>query len=214
MDYNSKKVSKIINLYLMLAYNDVSYIRIETGKFLKNYLLPELGDEDYEDSDVSDTTRELSRDCQSIADEAASPKGNKKRFDIIFKEISSTADDVSNYNDKPLVSELVCIWYIFSCGQNDYQGKVIDLLRKKWKIKDDILAEMADTCATLAELKENSQKIVGYMPKKSFFLPIRNLFRKNKVPDKKQLFEDEYRNDEKVLLQSIKELFATEAVRD
>ena len=210
MDYNTEIIAKVINLYLILTYNDVSNIRKEAGKFLKKYLLPELGNEDYKASDISDLTQELSNDCQSIADEVAGTKEDKKRFNFIYKEISSTAENVSNYNDKPLVSELVCLWYIFSSGQNDYQEKIINMLKKKWNIKDDILAEMADTHATLTELKENSQKAINYAPPKRFSFSLGNLFRKNKMPDKNQLFEDEYKNDEKILLQSIKELFATE----
>ncbi|MDR0442151.1 MAG: hypothetical protein LBH44_01930 [Treponema sp.] len=230
MDYNTEKIAKVVNLYLMLMYNDVSYIRNEVGKFLKNELLPILNykveeDDDEEDdededkeekeaSEVSDLTRELSKDCQSIAYDTARLKGKNDRFDVILKEIKTTADGVSNYNDKPLVSQLVCLWYIFTIGKNEHQEKVIDLLKNEWKIKDVIFAEMADTYATLTELKENSQKVAGYAPKKSFFLKLKELFKKNKIPEKKMLFDDEYKNNEQILLQSIVELFATEAVKD
>jgi uncharacterized protein YdcH (DUF465 family) len=212
MDYNTEKISKIINLYLMLNSNDVSYIRNEAGKFLKSHLLPALDNNDYESSDISDLTRKLSNDCKSIADNAAQLKGKNNRFGIILKEISSIAEDVSNYNNKPLVSQLVCLWYIFSSDKNQYKEKIIDLLKEKWKIKDDILADMSDTSVTLTELKENNRMVVTYAPKKVFSL--RNLFRKNKMPEKKKLIEDEYKNDEQVLLNSIKELIATEAIRD
>jgi hypothetical protein len=221
MDYNSEQIAKIINLYLMLAYNDVSYIRNEVRKFLENYLLPELKnddddeDDDEESSDISDLTRVLSTDCQDVVNNTSShSKKEKSSFDIIFKEISSTAENVSNYNEKPLVCQLVCLWYIICSGQNDSQGKIVDLLKKKWKIKDDILAEMADTHATLIELRENSQKALTFVPQKSFLVNLKNLFRKNKMPERKQLLEDEYKNDEDVLLRSIKELFATEGLRD
>jgi len=214
MDYNTEKISKIINLYLMLNNNDVSYIRNEVGIFLKNNLLPALDDKDYKSSDISDLTRELSNDCKSVIDDTAPLKKHNGHFDAIYKEISSTAEDVSNYNDKPLVSQLACLWYIFLSDKNQYKERIIDLLKKKWKIKDDILADMSDTSVTLTELKENSQVVNTYAPPKSFFFTVRNLFRKNKMPEKKKLLEDEYKNDEQVLLNSIKELFATEAVRD
>jgi len=212
MDYNTEKISKIINLYLMLNSNDVSYIRNEVGKFIKNNLLPAIDNKDYENSEISNLTQELSNDCKSIVDNASHIKSNF--FDIIYDVISSTADNVSNYNDKPLVSQLVCLWYIISSDKNQHKEKIIDLLKKKWKIKDDILADMADTSVTLTELEENCQVIDTYAPKNSFFFKIKNLFRKDKIPDKKKLLEDEYKNDEQVLLNSIKELFATEAIMD
>ena len=212
MDYNTEKISRIINLYLMLNSNDVSYIRNEVGRFIKDNLLPALDKKSYGSSDISNLTQELSNDCKSIADNASRMKSNS--FDIIYNEISSAADNVSNYNDKPLVSQLVCLWYIISSDKNQYKEKIVGLLKERWKIKDDILADMADTSVTLTELKENCQAVSTYAPKESFFFMIRNLFRKNKMPKKMKLFEDEYKNDEQVLLNSIKELFATEAIMD
>ena len=99
-------------------------------------------------------------------------------------------------------------------NKNQYKEKIIELLKEKWKIRDDILADMSDTSVTITELKENSQVVGTYAPKKSFFFTIRNLFRKNKLPDRKKLLEDEYKNNEQVLLNSIKELIATEAMKD
>jgi hypothetical protein len=213
MDYNTEKISKIVNLYLMLNYNDVSYIRNEVGKFLKNNLLSALDNEDYESSDISDLTRELSNDCHSIADNDAELKKKNNRSDIIFKEISSTTENVSNYNDKPLVSQLVCLWYIFLSDKNQYKEKIIDLLKEKWNIKDDIIAEMTDTAETLADLKENSQKVAAYIPKSGFSFFVKNIFRKTKIPELKKVTEDEYHHDEQVLIDSVKQLFATEAVK-
>ena len=231
MDYNTEKVLKVINLYLMLLYHDASYIRNEVGKFIKNYLLPELhndeeeaddeeetddeeeaDDEDDESIDISDLTRRLINDCQSVIDKAVNLSRKKNRIDIILKEISSTANDISNYNDKPLLSQLVCLWYIISSGQNEYQQKVIDSLKEQWKIKDDILAELIDTFIALNELKENSQKAITCVPQKGFLFKIKNFFRKSKLSDYKLLFEEEYKKDEKALRNSLKELFATESV--
>ena len=203
MDYNTEKIVKIINLYLMLGTSEISYIRNEVGKIIKRDLLSALDENDVENTEISELTLEVSKDCQNFAGKP----------DIICKQILSTAKDISNYNDKPLVSQLVCLWYIFSSGENDYQRKIIDGLKNQWKIKDDILAEMADTYATLVELKENSQKAISYVHEESFFSKMKNLFRKNKKPEIKKVVDDEYKNDEQVLLNSIKELFVTEAVR-
>jgi hypothetical protein len=67
---------------------------------------------------------------------------------------------------------------------------------------------------TLKELNEGSQKAVSYTPKNSFSFIMKNLFRRKKMPGKQKLVADEYHNDEEVLLNSLRELFATEAVKD
>jgi hypothetical protein len=213
MDYNTGKVAKIINLYFLLTTNEVSYIRNEVGKFLKNGLLPALGDKDSDGSEIADLTRETSDDCQSCVDNVSLIGGKDKRHEIISSQIASVAGEVSNYQDKPLVVQLACLWYILSSTDNEYKNEVAGLLKENWNIKDDLFAEMVDTAETLTDLKENSQKAVLYTPQNGFSVFVRNLFRKNKIPDRQKAVEYEYRHDKTVLLDSINQLFATEAVK-
>lgn len=187
MDYNTEKLVKIVNLYHMLTNNDAAYLQNEVGNFLKNELFPALGDESYESTDVLDLLRETNENCQAYMDNVSRIKGKSKHSEIIYDHIAQTAGELTNYNDKPLVSQLVCLWYIISTGETENQKKVVEILKETWNIRDDILADIADTYVTLKELNEGSQKAVSYTPKNSFSFIMKNLFRRKKYPENKNV---------------------------
>jgi hypothetical protein len=189
---------------------------ITLSTILQSICLPGLvnanNTDENENDEIKELTLEISNECQSVIDDIQ--KGKKGRFDIISKEIVSTAKNISNYEEKPFVSQLICLWYIICTANNEEQGKIFELLKKEWKIKEDILAEMADTYVTLNELKENIKTIDNYMSKISLWDRVKNLFKKKKKVCQKLVFENEYKEDEIILLKSIKELIATETISE